>query len=186
MVGTFSAMRLPCLLCLALLRPSLSGNVNVENATSPSEVPKGTSQVTSNESLVDENRTQSSSVTLDAVNDTRLSGKEKAMPKLRKRLEAAPFQTDRKETGRWPSDSSAKVIFMLFWVCCCSFCCYSATHSQEVRTMILRRNQRSQMAEIAEKEMGQLRHSEPAGTVGLASSFDGLLSSASTYTPPRL
>eukprot|EP00913_Durusdinium_trenchii_P022029 g20701.t1 len=93
------------------------------------------------------------------------------MPKLRKRLEAAPFQT---------------VIFMLFWVCCCSFCCYSATHSQEVRTMILRRNQRSQMAEIAEKEMGQLRHSEPAGTVGLASSFDGLLSSASTYTPPRL
>eukprot|EP00435_Cladocopium_sp_Y103_P061524 s829_g23.t1 len=75
------------------------------------------------------------------------------------------------------------VIVLIFWLCCCSFCCYSATHQDEVRTMIWKRDQRAKMAEIAEKEM--VTRSDH--TVGVTS-FDGLLSSGSTstYTPPQL
>mmetsp|Transcript_21060 Transcript_21060/g.46330 ORF Transcript_21060/g.46330 Transcript_21060/m.46330 type:complete len:167 (-) Transcript_21060:34-534(-) len=74
------------------------------------------------------------------------------------------------------------VIVLMFWLCCCSFCCYSATHQDEVRTMIWKRDQRAKMAEIAEKEM--VTRSEH--TVGVTS-FDGLLSSGtSSYTPPQL
>mmetsp|Transcript_9473 Transcript_9473/g.16252 ORF Transcript_9473/g.16252 Transcript_9473/m.16252 type:complete len:171 (+) Transcript_9473:50-562(+) len=74
------------------------------------------------------------------------------------------------------------VIVLMLWLCCCSFCCYSAAHQDEVRTMIWKRDQRAKMAEIAEKEM--VTRSDH--TVGVTS-FDGLLSSgSSTYTPPQL
>eukprot|EP00439_Symbiodinium_sp_Y106_P065927 s2416_g10.t1 len=84
-------------------------------------------------------------------------------------VEAAPMQS---------------MAWLLVWICCCSFCCYSASHQDEVRTMILRRDQRQKMAEIVEKEM--VTRSEQ--TVGSATSFDGLLApgSYSSYTPPQL
>eukprot|EP00434_Breviolum_minutum_P035304 symbB.v1.2.031242.t1/scaffold3606.1/size53369/1 len=99
-------------------------------------------------------------------------------------------RTENVTSGRWKQLIKGReeapvqsVIVLILWLCCCSFCCYSATHQDEVRTMILKRDQRAQMAEIAEKEMVTRDH-----TVGLSTSFDGLLSSgqSSTYTPPRL
>ncbi|CAJ1364974.1 unnamed protein product [Effrenium voratum] len=92
-------------------------------------------------------------------------------------------------TARWKSvlrgaDQPAHPVFwLLFWVCCCSFCCYSAAHREDVRIMAQRRDQRSKIADIAESEM--VTRSDHTA-VGVANSFDGLLSGRSSYIPPQL